>query len=63
MVAFQKRWPVIRGKINMICKEWCMEIAHFFSTLVILSWPFQRGSTVFVYFYFLRFSKIHITKC
>ena len=26
MVAFQKRWPVMRGKINMICKEWCMEM-------------------------------------
>ena len=26
MVAFQKRWPVMKGKINMICKEWLMEI-------------------------------------
>ena len=24
--VFQKRWPVMRGKINMICKEWCMEM-------------------------------------
>ena len=23
---FQKRWPFMRGKINMICKEWCMEL-------------------------------------
>ena len=26
MVVFQKRWPVMRGKINMILKEWCMEM-------------------------------------
>ena len=26
MLAFQKRWPVTRGKINIICKEWCMEM-------------------------------------
>ena len=25
-MAFQKRWPVIRGKINMIYKEWGMEM-------------------------------------
>ena len=25
-MAFQKRWPVIKGKLNMICKEWCMEM-------------------------------------
>ena len=21
-----KRWPVMRGKMNMICIEWCMEM-------------------------------------
>ena len=26
MVAFQKRWPVMRGKINMNCEEWYMEM-------------------------------------
>ena len=26
MVAFQKRWPDMRGKVNMICKKWCMEM-------------------------------------
>ena len=26
MVAFKKRWPVIRGKIHTIRKEWRMEI-------------------------------------
>ena len=26
MVAFQKRWPVMRVKLNMISKEWCMEM-------------------------------------
>ena len=26
MVAFQKGWSVIRGKIHMISKEWRMEI-------------------------------------
>ena len=46
MVAFQKTWPVMRGKINMICKEWYMEIGQIFATLVRHPWPFQRGSTV-----------------
>ena len=27
MVAFQKRWPAMRGKINMISKE-CMEMDY-----------------------------------
>ena len=26
MVAFQKKWPLMRGIISMICKEWCMEM-------------------------------------
>ena len=26
MVALQKRWPVMRGKIYMIYKEWHMEM-------------------------------------
>ena len=25
-VAFQKSWPVMRGKINIICIEWCIEM-------------------------------------
>ena len=25
-MAFQKRWPVMKGKINIICKEWYMEM-------------------------------------
>ena len=29
MVAFQKGLPVMRGKIYMICKEWCIEIDQF----------------------------------
>ena len=28
MVAFQKKWPVIRGKIHMICKEWYIEMGQ-----------------------------------
>ena len=44
-------WPLKTGlswggKINMICEEWCMDIWPNFATLVRLSWPFQRGSTV-----------------
>ena len=35
----------MRGKINMICKEWCMEMDQI-STLVRLSQPLHRGSTV-----------------
>ena len=31
MVASQKRWPVMRGKINMICKEWKWTEFHKFS--------------------------------
>ena len=42
MVAFQKRMSVIRGKINMICKEWCMEMDQ----IMRHCWLFQRGSTV-----------------
>ena len=38
MVAFQKRLPVMRGEINMICsKEWCTEvdqILHFRETFL-----------------------------
>ena len=26
MVAFQKKWPVMRGKINMICNERYVEM-------------------------------------
>ena len=31
MVASQKRWPVMRGKVNMICKEWKWTEFHKFS--------------------------------
>ena len=37
----------MRGKINMICEEWCMEIN--FATLERLYWPFQRASTVLIF--------------
>ena len=37
----------MRGKINMICKQWCIEMYLIFATSVGHSWPFQRGSTVF----------------
>ena len=33
MVAFQKRWPVMRGKINMICKGWCTEMGQILQFL------------------------------
>ena len=35
----------MRGKINMICKELCLEM----DPILQLSWPFQRGSTVCAY--------------
>ena len=31
MVASQMRWPVMRGKVNMICKEWKWTEFHKFS--------------------------------
>ena len=39
-MALQKRWPDTRGKINMICKEWCMEMAQ----ILQLSWDFPSNS-------------------
>ena len=49
-MAFQKRWPVMRGKMNMICKEWCEGNGPNFATLMKLSWPFRRGPTVYLVF-------------
>ena len=40
MVAFQKRWPVMRGKINMICKERCMKMGQ----ILQLQWDFPGPS-------------------
>ena len=44
--GLSKEVAFMRGKINMICKEWCMEMASNFATLVRLSQTFHRGSTV-----------------
>ena len=41
MVAFQKGWPVMRGKINMICNRMVRGNGPHFATLARLSWPFQ----------------------
>ena len=41
MVAFQTMWPVMRGKINMIGKEWCImdmdQISQFCDTVQVPS--------------------------
>ena len=53
MVAFQKRWPVMKGKINMICKEWLMEIDQIFR----LKWDFlglSRGFPLCIFIFPLQ---------
>ena len=43
MVAFQKRWPVMRGKTNMISEEWYMENNQLFCNFSETFLAFPEG--------------------